>query len=70
MTNSAGDLLCERARAEGDESGSGLERIAGRWRVHCSYHKCLTVYFGKVMKRMARTPFGLAGDYRHFEIRE
>ena len=41
--------------------------IGGFRRVHCSYHKCLTVYFEKVLKRMVRTPFGLAGDYRHFD---
>ncbi len=38
-------------------------------RVHCSYHKCLTVYFGRVLKRMASAPFGLAGGYRHFASR-
>ena len=45
---------------------AGRTEIVGRRRVHCSYHKCLTVYFEKVLKRMVRTPIGLRGGYRHF----
>lgn len=41
-------------------------RIKGRRRVHCSYHKCLTVYFQKVLSRLYRSPFGPSGEYRHF----
>lgn len=44
-------------------------RISGRRRVHCSYHKCLTAYFKKVVSGMYRAPFGPRGAYRHFDSR-
>lgn len=44
-------------------------QIGGRRRVHCSYHKCLTAYFRKVVSRLFRSPFGPDGEYRHFDSR-
>jgi hypothetical protein len=46
-----------------------IVRIPGLRRVHCSYHKCLTVYFKKVMDRTCRSPLGPGGGYRHFNSR-
>jgi Sulfotransferase domain len=35
--------------------------------IHCSYHKCLTVYYRRVMTDVMRTVTGSsAGGYRHF----
>jgi len=44
-------------------------KIAGRRRVHCSYHKCMTVYFQKVARHLFQSPFGPVGEYRHFDSR-
>lgn len=35
-------------------------------RVHCSYHKCLTVYFGIVMSQLCNDWFPRRGGYRHY----
>ena len=34
--------------------------------IHCSYHKCLTVYYGKVMSRLYNYLLPFRGGYRHF----
>jgi hypothetical protein len=34
--------------------------------VHCSYHKCLTVYFRRVMDAVFNTCLPWSGGYRHF----
>jgi len=34
--------------------------------IHCSYHKCLTVYFGRVMEMMYNRILPWSGAYRHF----
>jgi hypothetical protein len=44
-------------------------KIRGRRRVHCSYHKCLTSYFQKIVSGLFRSSFGPAGEYRHFNSR-
>jgi hypothetical protein len=41
------------------------ERISGFSRVHCGYHKCLTMYYRKVFSRLSRFPF-YKGKFRHF----
>lgn len=35
-------------------------------RIHCSYHKCLTVYYGKTMRDLYNKRFRRRGGYRHF----
>ena len=42
------------------------ERIKGKRLVQCGYHKCLTNYFRKVMRRLWRSPFASVGEYQHF----
>jgi hypothetical protein len=49
--------------------GAAPTPIRGRRRVHCSYHKCLTSYFRRVLERVARAPLALRGGYRHFDSR-
>lgn len=44
-------------------------RLGGPRRIHCSIHKCMTVYFQKVVSRLFRSPFGPEGEYRHFGSR-
>ena len=61
------DPKTEISQSESLAADTSPAQIGGLRRVHCSYHKCLTVYFEKVLKRMVRTPFGLAGGYRHFD---
>ena len=34
--------------------------------VHCSYHKCLTVYYGRVMQSVFNRCLPWSGGYRHF----
>lgn len=34
--------------------------------VHCSYHKCLTVYFGRVMKAVLNRCLPWSSGYRHY----
>jgi hypothetical protein len=34
--------------------------------IHCSYHKCLTVYYGRVMKAVFNRCLPWSGGYRHF----
>ena len=34
--------------------------------IHCSYHKCLTVYFGRVMRAVFNRCLPWSGGYRHF----
>ncbi|MEM8963891.1 MAG: sulfotransferase domain-containing protein [Acidobacteriota bacterium] len=34
--------------------------------IHCSYHKCLTVYFGRVMKAVFERCLPWSAGYRHF----
>jgi hypothetical protein len=63
------DSKPEDGRRESMATETGPAQIRGFRRVHCSYHKCLTVYFEKVLKRMVQTPFALAGGYRHFDSR-
>ena len=41
-------------------------RIKGKKRIQCGYHKCLTNYFRKVMRRTTRNPLADVGDYQHF----
>ena len=38
-------------------------------RVHCSYHKCLTVYYSMVMGQLCNDWFARRGGYRHFNSR-
>jgi len=37
--------------------------------IHCSYHKCLTVYFGRVFSSLYNRVFRIGGGYRHFNSR-
>lgn len=37
-------------------------------RIHCSYHKCLTVYLSRVIEALFRSPLA-DGTYRHFNSR-
>lgn len=41
-------------------------RITGRVRAHCGYHKCLTMYFRRVLARAALFHNPLRPPYRHF----
>ena len=34
--------------------------------IHCSYHKCLTVYFGRVMRSVFSRCLPWSGGYRHY----
>jgi hypothetical protein len=34
--------------------------------IHCSYHKCLTVYFGRVMNTLFNRCLPWSGGYRHY----
>lgn len=40
--------------------------IAGRHLVQCGYHKCLTMYYRKVMSKTTRSPLTSAGNFTHF----
>jgi Sulfotransferase domain len=42
------------------------ELIASKIRVHCGYHKCLTMYFRKVFRKVAWFTDLRSGTYRHF----
>lgn len=42
------------------------DRIPGLRRVHCGYHKCLTMYFRKVLDRVCERRFYFRGTFRHF----
>jgi hypothetical protein len=35
-------------------------------RIHCSYHKCLTIYYSRVMSRLYNDLLPWSGGYRHF----
>lgn len=37
--------------------------------IHCSYHKCLTVLYQRVMRKVARTWIGSGQGYEHFNSR-
>src|SRR4030042_3938179 len=37
--------------------------------IHCSYHKCLTVYYVRVMICLYNRIFRFSGGYRHFDSR-
>jgi len=37
--------------------------------IHCSYHKCLTVYYAKVMEQLYNTLMPWTKGYRHFNSR-
>ena len=37
--------------------------------IHCSYHKCLTVYYAKVMEKLYNTLLPWSKGYRHFNSR-
>lgn len=39
------------------------------YRIHCSYHKCLTVYFMRVLSGLYNWVFFLSRGYRHFTSR-
>lgn len=39
------------------------------YRIHCSYHKCLTVYFTRVLSGLYNRLFFLSRGYRHFTSR-
>lgn len=41
-------------------------RIEGRRLIQCGYHKCLTNYFRKVLRRTSRNPIANVGEYQHF----
>lgn len=41
-------------------------RIDAKIRVHCGYHKCLTIYFKRVSKKTAFWDNPISGSYRHF----
>lgn len=41
-------------------------RIKGRVRVQCGYHKCLTMYFRRVSKKIAMWNNPFDGEFRHF----
>jgi len=34
--------------------------------IHCSYHKCLTVYYGRIMKAVFNRCLSWSSGYRHF----
>ncbi len=53
----------------GEDAVHPLPRIRGKRRVHASYHKCLTVYFQKVLSHLTRSRFGPRGGYHHFDSR-
>jgi hypothetical protein len=38
--------------------------------IHCSYHKCLTKYFKKVMSRLYNSGLPMGPGYRHFRSNE
>lgn len=40
--------------------------MAGPRLIHCSYHKCLTVYYGRVMRGLFNKVLRWSGGYRHF----
>ena len=40
--------------------------MAGPQLIHCSYHKCLTVYFGRVMKAVFNRCLPWSGGFRHY----
>lgn len=41
------------------------DSIQGLMRVHCGYHKCLTMYYRKIMNRLTDGRLGRAGSYEH-----
>ncbi len=43
-----------------------LGAMAAPNRVHCSYHKCLTVYFGRVMRAVFNRCLPWSGGFRHY----
>lgn len=42
------------------------DRIKGKIRVQCGYHKCLTMYFRRLSKKTAHWDNPITGRYRHF----
>ena len=40
--------------------------IRGKRLIQCGYHKCLTNYFRKVIRRTSRSLFANIGEYQHF----
>lgn len=42
------------------------ERLPGKIRVQCGYHKCLTMYFRRLYKKTAHWDNPITGRYRHF----
>lgn len=56
----------EALGVEGAEEASGEQGNARLHLVHCSYHKCLTVYFGRVMKAVFSRCLPWSRGYHHF----
>ncbi|MBF0275409.1 MAG: sulfotransferase domain-containing protein, partial [Nitrospinae bacterium] len=48
------------------EEFSPPEKIKGTVRVHCGYHKCLTMYFREVFSKIVKYIKPFKGTYRHF----
>ncbi len=76
---SAGDTLMIRGKdyriTETDEPGrlgyqthsdESRQKIKGRTRVHCGYHKCLTMYFRRISEKTVRFQNPVNGATRHF----
>ena len=51
---------------EGREFVAGRSPRGGTRLIHCSYHKCLTVYYRRVMDAVFNRCLPWSGGYRHF----
>ena len=52
--------------SEGGEPSIGSPTGPAPHLIHCSYHKCLTVYFGRVLKAVFNRSLPWSRGYRHF----
>lgn len=55
----------DRDRLRVDPVSEVPDLIRGKHRVHCGYHKCLTMYYRKVFNRLCNSPL-FRGEFRHF----
>ena len=56
----------ESAARQSESAESAKVRIPGKRRVHCGYHKCLTMYVRNVFDRLCQPRFYFRASFRHF----
>ncbi len=58
--------MVESSESNTAERAPGRLPPGRRHRIHCSYHKCLTVFFGRVMDSLLNRLLPWSGGYRHY----